>query len=108
MRESVNYNRSIQNNFIVNNDIEINNKIYELYRVQNLKDSAISNIDEMDKVSYPDDLKLLGYDDYDIKLVLNSMAAVRKIDDHKYHRARQALRMNVKLDSLIRNEYYLE
>lgn len=105
MRESMRYNESIQSNHHVNHDISLNRRIYELYRVEHLKDSAILHRNEMKKVAYPDDLKLLSYRDSDIKLLLNAMSAVRVIDDKKYQRALHALQMNAKLDSLIRSKY---
>ena len=72
-----------------------------------LKESAIKHKNEMDKVGYPENLKLLSYDDIDIKLALNSLSAIRMIDNYKYQRAAQALEINRKLASLIRDEYSL-
>ncbi len=105
MRESKEFNESSRSNHHINNDILLNNKMYELYKVVHLKDSAIAHKDEMNSVAYPDDLKLLSYDDFDIKIALNSMASVRTVDENNYQRAVKALNMNVKLDSLIRAEY---
>ena len=61
--------------------------------------------DQIDRVAYPDDLILLSYEELDIKIALNSMAKVRTVDENIYHRAVEALEMNMKLDSLIRGEY---
>jgi protein associated with RNAse G/E len=79
--------------------------MFELYKVEHLKDSAITHIEDMNKVAYSNELKLLSYDDFDIKIMLNSMAKVRTVDENNYKRAVQALDMNMKLDSLIRSEY---
>jgi hypothetical protein len=105
MKESMSYNESIYSNHHINHDISLNRRIYELYRVEHLKDSAIVHKEDINKVAYPDDLKLLSYEVTDIKLLLNSMSAVRVIDNHKYQRALKALEMNRKLDSLIRRKY---
>jgi hypothetical protein len=105
MRESIIYGESIRSNHIVNDNILINNKMFELYKVEHLKDSAITHIEDMNKVAYSNELKLLSYDDFDIKIMLNSMAKVRTVDENNYKRAVQALDMNMKLDSLIRSEY---
>ena len=107
MRESIQYGESSRSNHFINNDILLNDKLYELYRIEHLKNSAIIHKDEMDKVAYPNDLRLLSYDDYDIKIALNSMSKVRTVDENNYERAVQALEMNVILDSLIRGEYSL-
>jgi len=106
MRESIKFNESSRSNHLINNDILINNKIYELYKVEHLKDTAIIYKDEMHRVEYPNDMKLLTYDDFDINIALNSMSSVRKVDENNYQRAQQALEMNIKLDSLIRHVYY--
>ena len=108
MRELIRFIESSLNNNMVNNDILINYRMYELYKVQNLQDSALAHKNEMNKVAYPDDLKLLSYNDLDIKLVLNSMSYIRPIDEHKYQGALRALTMNSRLDSLIRKEYRLQ
>lgn len=108
MRESIKIIESSRSTDLINNDIMINYNIYEIYKVQHLKDSAIIHKNEITKVDYPDDLKLLSYDDDKIKLVLNSMSYVREIDESNYDRALQALTLNSQLDSLIRKEYLLE
>ncbi|MEQ8219203.1 MAG: DUF6090 family protein [Arenibacter sp.] len=105
MRESIRFNESSRSNHLINSDILLNHQMYEIYRVEHLKDSAIVHKQEMNKVAYPNDLKLLSYDDFDIKIALNSMSSVRTIDEYNYQRAVQALDMNMKLDSLIRREY---
>ena len=107
MRESVGFTENSYSNHLINSDILRNQQMYELYRVEHLKDSAILFKEEIDKVGYPDDLKLLSYDDYDIKVALNSMALVRTVDENNYLRAIEALDMNMKLDSLIRSEYLI-
>jgi len=107
MRESIRFSESSRSNHFINNDILLNDKMYELYRVEHLKDSAIVHKEDMNKVAYPNDLKLLSYDDLDIKITLNSMSKVRTVDENNYNRAVQALDMNMKLDSLIRSEYLL-
>lgn len=108
MRESIKYVESSGSTNLVNNDILINYNIYEIYRVQHLKESAIAHKNEMSKVAYPDNLKLLSYDELDIKLALNSMAYVRQSDAYKYERALFAFSLNRQLASLIRKEYFLE
>ncbi len=105
MRESIRFNESSRSNHFINNDILLNDKMYDLYRVEHLKDSAIVHKEDMNKVAYPNDLKLQSYDDFDIKIALNSMSKVRTVDENNYKRAVQALDMNIKLDSLIRSEY---
>jgi hypothetical protein len=105
MRESIRFIESSRSNHLINNDILLNSQMYELYRVEHLNDSAIVYKEDMNKVAYPNDLKLLSYDDLDIKIILNSMSKVRTIDENNYKRAVQALDMNMKLDSLIRREY---
>ncbi len=105
MRESIKFSESSRSNHFINSDILLNNQMYELYRVEHLKDSAIVHKEEMNKVAYPNDLKLLSYDDFDIKIALNSMSSVRTVDENNYKRAVQALDMNMELDSLIRSEY---
>ncbi len=105
MRESIRFSESSRSNHFINNDILLNDQMYELYRVEHLKDSAIVYKEDMNKVAYPNDLKLLSYDDFDIKITLNSMSKVRTVDENNYKRAVKALDMNMKLDSLIRSEY---
>lgn len=108
MRESIKYVESSGSTNLVNNDILINYNIYEIYRVQHLYDKAFEHKNEMSKVAYPDDLKLLTYDEIEIKKALNSMSYVRESDVYKYERALQALTLNRQLESLIRKEYFLE
>jgi hypothetical protein len=105
MRESIRFNESSRSNHLINNDILLNDQMYELYRVEHLKDSAIEHKEDMNKVAYPNDLKLLSYDDFNIKISLNSMSKVRTVDENNYKRALRALDLNRKLDSLIRSEY---
>lgn len=105
MEETIKFQEGPLINSVVNNDILINNKIYELYKVQHLQDSAIMYKEEINKVDYPADLKLLSYNDLDITMALNSMSSVRPFDEYKYERALEAFSMNIGLDSLIRNEY---
>lgn len=105
MRESIRFGESSRSNHFINNDILLNDQMYELYRVEHLKDSAIVHKEDMNKVAYPNDMKLLSYDEFDIKITLNSMSKVRTVDENNYKRAVLALDMNVKLDSLIRSEY---
>ncbi|NND31961.1 MAG: hypothetical protein HKN76_05170 [Saprospiraceae bacterium] len=105
MRESMEFSEGSRSNHHVNNDILLNSRMYEIYRIEHLKDSAIAHKDVMNKVAYPEDLRLLSYDDADIKIILNSMSKVRTVDQYNYHRAVEALEINRKLDSLIRNEY---
>ena len=108
MRESIKYMESDRTSNLINNDNILNYNMYELYKVQHLKDSAIVHKDDISKVNYPDDLKLLSYDDQKITLLLNSMSVLRITDETNYKRAVQALKMNRQLDSLIRKEYHLE
>ncbi len=105
MRESIGFSESSRSNHFINNDILLNDQMYELYRVEHLKDSAIIYKEDMNKVAYPNDLKLLSYADFDIKIALNSMSKVRTVDECNHKRVVQALEMNIKLDSLIRREY---
>ena len=107
MRESMRFSGSSRSNHMINNDILHNQKMYELFKVEHLKDSAVIYKNEIDRVSYPEDLKLLTYEDHDIKIALNSMSSVRRVDEYNYQRAVQALDMNIKLDSLIRDVYLL-
>ena len=105
MREAIQFTESSRSNHFINNDILLNDKMYELYRVMHLKASTIMYKDQIDRVAYPDDLILLSYEELDIKIALNSMAKVRTVDEHIYQKAVEALDMNIKLDSLIRDEY---
>jgi len=108
MKQSVDLAESAWTTNLINNDILLNYQTYEVYRVQKLQDSALAHLTEPDKVNYPDHLKLLSYDDNDIVKVLNSMAMVRGNDETKYKRSGVALKMNIKLDSLIRIEYRMK
>jgi hypothetical protein len=95
-------------NNLVSTDIRIGYQLFESYRVRKLLDSALAHINEMDKVPYPRDLKLLSYDDNIIKQFLNSMSYVLNSDALKYKRAIEAFAMNKSLDSLIKKEYHLK
>jgi len=108
MRESRRYIESSRTNHSVNSEIQHHKRIFEFYRVEHLKDSAIAHQEEMHEVAYPNDLQLMSYDEIDIKLALNSLSSVRAIDSYKYQRAAQALTMNENLGSLIRKVYRLE
>ena len=66
MRESIKYMESERSNNLINYEINLIYNIFELYKVQQLKDSAIVYKDDISKVNYPDDLKLLSYDDQKI------------------------------------------
>ena len=107
MKQSVELAESAWTSNLINNDILINSQIFEIYRVQNLQENALSNLPTPENVDYPNDLKLLTYDESSIVKVLNSMAMVRGNDETKYKRSIEALKMNKKLDSLIRKEYHL-
>jgi hypothetical protein len=108
MRQSIELAEGWWTNNLVSTDIRISYQIFEYYRVRNLLDSALAHINEIDKVPYPDDLKLLSYDDGIIKQLLNSMSYVLKSDTPKYKRTIEAFAMNQSLDSLIKKEYHLE
>ena len=108
MKESVNYEESGWSNNIINMDVNLNYKAYELYRVNTLQDSAIAHQNEPDKINYPGDLKLMSYEDNMIKVLLNSMSYNRANDNLKYKRAIISLEMNKQLDSLIKREYHLK
>jgi hypothetical protein len=108
MRQSVELAKSAWTSNLINNDIMINSQTYEIYRVQNLQDSALTHIAEPEKVNYPAGLKLLTDDEHSLVRVLNSMAMVKGNDETKYKRSKIALEMNDKLDALIRKEYHLE
>jgi len=108
MKQSVDLAESAWTSNLINNDIQINAQVFEIYRVQNLQDSALANLTAPEKVAYPDDLKLLTYDENSIVKVLNSMAMVRGNDEAKYKRSIKALEMNKELDSLIKKEYHIK
>ena len=108
MRQSIELAQGWWTNNLVSTDIHHAYQIFEFYRVRKLQDSALAHINEMNKVPYPDDLKLLTYDDNIIKQFLNSMAYVLDSDAPKYKRSIDALEMNKKLDVLIRDEYHLK
>ena len=93
-------------NHVVNSEIQHHKRIFELYKIEHLRESAIAHKEEMHKVVYPDDLRLLSYDELDINLALNSMSSIRVINAYKYQRANMALEMDEKLDSLIFNPIY--
>ncbi len=107
MRESIATAEGRLGTYLINNDIRLNHGLYELYKVQHLKDQAMEYKDDIDRIPYPNDLKLLSYDEYDIQMVLNSMSSIRPDDENKHVRAVQGLEMNVNLDALIRSEYHL-
>ena len=108
MRQSIELAEGWWTNNLVSTDIRIAYQIFEFYRVRKLQDSALAHINEMDKVPYPNDLKLLSYNDTIIKQFLNSMSYVLESDAPKYKRAIEAFAMNKSLDSLIRKEYHLQ
>jgi hypothetical protein len=108
MRQSVDLAESWWTSNLVATDIKLNYQVYELYRVQQLQDSALAHIREPELVLYPPDLKLLTYDDKMIEQVLNSMCYVRLSDEAKYQRAVAALKLNAKLDSLIKADYHIK
>ena len=86
----------------------MNYNIYEFYKVQKLQDSAWNHKNEINKVAYPNVLKLLTYDEKTISRILNSMAYVRVNDETKFQRAKKALEINMELQALNKNEYPLE
>lgn len=108
MKQSVELAESAWTSNLINNDIQTNSQVFEIYRVQDLQKNALSNLRTPGNVNYPNDLKLLTYDDKSIVKVLNSMAMVRGNDELKYNRSIEALEMNKKLDSLIKKEYHLK
>lgn len=108
MKQSVDLAESAWTTNLINNDILVNYQTFEIYRVQKLQGSALSHISDPEKVNYPNDLKLLTYDENSIVKVLNSMAMVRGNDETKYKRSITGLELNMKLDSLIKEEYHLK
>lgn len=108
IRQSIDLAEGWWTNNLVSTDIRIAYQLFEVYRVKRLQDSALAHINEINKVPYPDDLKLLSYDESTIKQFLNSMSYVSDSDTPKYKRAIEALSMNISLDLLIRKEYHLE
>jgi hypothetical protein len=108
MRQSVAYAEDWWTSSIISTDFQINYRIYELYKVQKLQDSALSHINEPQKVAYPSDLKLLSYEENDIKHVLNSMCYARITDKTKYLRAIEALKLNEELSALIKKKYKIQ
>jgi hypothetical protein len=108
MRQSLELAQGWWTNNLVSTDIRYSYQIFETYRVKKLRDSALVHINEMDKVPYPQDLKLLTYDDNTIKQFLNSMSHVLNSDAPKYKRSIEAFALNKSLDSLIKKEYHLE
>ena len=108
MREAIKFMESSRYSNLINNETQMNFNMFEFYKVVHLRDSAIIHKNDISKVNYPDDLKLLSYDDDKITVLLNSMSVIRELDKTNYEKAVQALTMNRQLDSLIRKEYHLE
>lgn len=107
MRETRRYIESSRIVELINHEIQHHHRVFEMHKVAHLKKKAIELRTQMDKINYPDNLKLLSYDEMDIQVLLNSLSSVREIDDNNYTRSVEALSMNQKLDALIRTEYKL-
>jgi len=108
MRRSVDFATNAFITDMINNGVRLLYQTFEIYRVQYLQDSALAHLKDPENMNYPDDLKLLTYEETPIVERLNHMAKVRDFDKRNYQRSVAALHMNRKLDSLIRTEYHLK
>ena len=93
---------------LANTSVQFNCSVLDIAKIFSYHDSALAHITEIDKVAYPDDLKLLTYDNTVIHQMVNNMTYNKRSDIYKLTRSREALQMNIALDSLIRKEYHLE
>lgn len=91
---------------IANNTNLLITRIFDLAVVSKFGDLAQQHMTQLEKVNYPDNLKLKNYNDDEIGQLLNWMVLGRNDDLQTLRSLRQAIKMNEKLDSLIRKEYF--
>ena len=93
-----------------NNIIQLNqstsSKLFDFTVIFQYQEAAKKYIDEMEKVGYPHDLKLLAYDNHSINQFRNALAVARKQDANVLKNNNEVLDMNIRLDSLIRRKYF--
>jgi hypothetical protein len=95
------YKTNISNNTLI--DIA---KIFDLPRASKYSHEALSNKEDMNKVNYPSDLKLLSYDEGTIMQLRNTLIQSRDADVGFLAINDELLKANIALDSLIRKEYF--
>ena len=92
---------------LANSSVQFNCTVLDIARIFKYHDSALAHLTDIDKVAYPDDIKLLTYNDNIIHQMVNNMTYNKRSDVYKLTRSKEALEMNTALDSLIRKEYHL-
>ena len=93
-----------------NNIIQLNQAtssiLFDFTVVFRYQEGAKKYINEMEKVGYPPNLKLLAYDNHSINQFRNALAVARKQDANVLKSNNEVLDMNIRLDSLIRKKYF--
>ncbi|MCW5514742.1 DUF6090 family protein [Muriicola sp. Z0-33] len=91
---------------IANNTLIDIAKVFDLTIAHQYEAASQKNMEDVNKVNYPADLRLLSYDDNDIMHLRNTLVQGRTLDDMLLKGNNMMLKMNVSLDSLIRSEYF--
>lgn len=81
-------------------------KVFDLTVAYKFEVASRKNSEDVNKVNYPADLRLLSYNEKDIMHLRNTLVQGRTLDDMLLKGNNMMLKMNISLDSLIRSEYF--
>jgi hypothetical protein len=99
-------NEGLYQNNIIQLNQSTSSKLFDFTTVYVYQPAAKKYKNEIDKVGYPQEMKLLSYDNYSISQFRNALAVARKQDVGTLEGNNRILDMNIRLDSLIRKTYF--
>ena len=108
MREALSYATSIESWSFVTPALEKSALIFDIDLTFKIHDEARKYIHHTDSINFPPGLKLLTYDDKEIKEYINLQRFAQLTDIVKLDYSVRALEKNRQLDSLIRKEYHIK
>jgi hypothetical protein len=108
MREALSYATSVESWGFVTPAIQKSASIFDIDLVFKIYEEARKYIHNTDSINFPPGLKLITYNDAEIKEYINLQRFAQLTDLVKSDYSKRALEKNRILDSLIKKEYHLK
>ncbi len=108
MREAQGYSTSAESWSFISPGLKKSAAIFDIDLVFRLYDSVRAHIGHIDSIYFPPGLKLITYEDKDIREFINLQQYGNLTDVVKLNYSQIAFRKNRIVDSIIRKEYYLK
>ena len=108
MREAQEYATSAESWSFITPGLKKTAAVFDVDLVFRLYDSVRANVGHIEKISFPPGLKLISYEEKDIREFINLQQYGNLTDVTKLNYSKTALQKNHSLDSLIRSAYHIK